>query len=50
MVELDDVIDLEELEYCKFVVVMKLKELYLVSWDLKNYLILLDKLEVNVEF
>lgn len=50
MAELDDVIDLEESEHCKSVVVMKLKEPYSASRDSKNHLTSLDKLEANAEF
>lgn len=50
MAELGDVIDLEESEHHKSVVVMKLKEPYSASPDSKNNLTLPDKLEASAGF
>ena len=50
MEELHDVIDLEESEHCKSVVVMTLKEPYPASRDSMNHLTSPDKLEASAEF
>ena len=49
MAELDDVIDLEESENCKSVVVMKLKEPYSASRDSKNHMTSPEKFEASAE-
>ena len=50
MEELHDVIDLEESEHCKSVVVMTLKEPYSASPDSMNHLTSPDKFEASAEF
>ena len=50
MAELHDVIDLEESEHCKSVVVMTLKEPYSASPDSMNHLTSPDKFEASAEF
>ena len=50
MAELHDVIDMEESEHCKSVVVMTLKEPYSASLDSMNHLTSPDKLEASAEF
>ena len=50
MAELHDVIDMEESEHCKSVVVMTLKEPYSASPDSMNHLTSPDKFEASAEF